>query len=235
MKQVAMKRHLNAAFAGLLFLGVISSPVPSAAGDLQSVLSKMDQTAANFRTAQASFTWSTFNAVINDFDDKQTGTIYFRRSGNQIKMAADISAPASKQVLFADGKIQMYQPKPDTLDVYNAGAHREEFETFLVLGFGSSGEEMQKSFDVKYGGDEQIDGADTAKLALTPKAENIRNRFPQIILWIDPQKGVSVQQKLVETNGDYRLAKYSDIRLGEKISDKVFKLKTTPRTVITNH
>jgi outer membrane lipoprotein-sorting protein len=195
----------------------------------------MDQTAANFRTAQANFTWTTFNAVINDFDDKQTGTIYFRRSGSEIKMAADITTPTRKQVLFADGKIQMYQPKLETLDVYNAGTHREEFETFLVLGFGSSGDDMQKSFEVKYGGDEKIDGVDTARLELIPKADNIKLHFPQIILWIDLQKGVSVQQKLVETNGDYRLAKYSDIRLGQKIPDKVFNLKTSGKTTVTNH
>jgi outer membrane lipoprotein-sorting protein len=230
-----MNRLSTTGFRGLLLFGLISGGIACFAADLESALAKMDQAAANFRTAQANFTWTTYNAVINDFDDKQTGTIYFRRSGSEIKMAADITTPTPKQVLFAGGKIQMYQPKLETLDVYNAGTHREEFETFLVLGFGSSGEDMQKSFEVKYGGDEKIDGVDTARLDLTPKADNIKLHFPQIILWIDLQKGVSVQQKLVETNGDYRLAKYSDIRLGQKIPDKVFNLKTSGKTTVTNH
>jgi hypothetical protein len=34
----------------------------------------------------------------------------------------------------------------------------------------------------------------------------------------------------VEPSGDYRLAKYNDIELNQKIPDTVFKLKTTSRT-----
>ena len=41
---------------------------------------------------------------------------------------------------------------------------------------------------------------------------------------------VSVQQQLFEPSGDYRLAKYSDIQLNQKIPDSEFKLKTTGKT-----
>jgi hypothetical protein len=41
---------------------------------------------------------------------------------------------------------------------------------------------------------------------------------------------VSVQQQFLEPGGDYRLAKYSDIRLNQKLPDNVFKLKTTGKT-----
>lgn len=206
-----------------------------AQGDAEAVLAKMDQTAANFRTAQASFTWTMFNSVVNDVADKQTGKIYFAHSGNEIKMAADILTPDKKEVVFAGGSIEIYQPKLDTKDVYAAGTHREEFETFLVLGFGNSGAEMRKSFDIKYGGEERIDGVNTARLELIPKAENIRQRFPQILLWIDLARGVSVQQKLIEANESYRLATYSDIQLNQKVPDRVFRLKTSSKTKTINH
>jgi outer membrane lipoprotein-sorting protein len=122
-----------------------------------------------------------------------------------------------------------------TVDVYDASAHREEFETFLVLGFGSSGDEMRKTFDITYGGEEKIDGTDTVRLELVPKSDKIKEHFPKIILWINPQTGISVQQKLMETDGDYRLAKYSDIQLGQKIPAKVFQLKTSGKTKIVTH
>jgi hypothetical protein len=52
-----------------------------------------------------------------------------------------------------------------------------------------------------------------------------------IFLWIDLQKGISVQQKFISPQDDYRLAKYSDILVnGKKIPDDVFKLKTTSKT-----
>jgi outer membrane lipoprotein-sorting protein len=208
---------------------------PAAQTDLETVLAKMDQTAAHFQTAQADFTWTTFNSVVNEADRPQTGKIYFRRNGKETEMQADIAAPDSEQILYSRGKIQIYKERIDTVDVYDTGAHREEAEAFLVLGFGSSGEEMRNSFEVKYDGTESVDGVAAQKLELTPKAENIKNRFPQIILWIDATNGVSVQQKLIETNGDYRVAKYSAIRLNQKIPEKVFKLKISNKTKVITH
>lgn len=226
-----------------LLLVVLSAPVfalsapvfATSQTDLDTVLAKMDQAASKFRTAQADFSWTMFNSVVNEMDDKETGKIYFERSGNQTKMAADILTPEKKEVVFSGGKIEIYQPKLDTVDVYDPGAHREEFETFLVLGFGSSGEEMRKSFEVKYVQEETIDAVSTAKLELTPKAENIKQHFPQIVLWIDLQRGVSVQQKLVEANESYRLAKYSNIQLDQKIPERVFKIKMSNKTKTVNH
>ena len=54
--------------------------------------------------------------------------------------------------------------------------------------------------------------------------------FSIITLWIDPARGVSVQQKFQEPSGDYRLATYSNIQLNKKINEGVFKLKTNPKT-----
>jgi outer membrane lipoprotein-sorting protein len=219
----------------LLSVALVLPAMAASDGSLESVLTKLDQTAAQFHTAEARFTWIMFNSVVNDVAETETGTIYFRRNGQDIQMAADIDKPESKQVIFSEGKIELYQPKIGTVDVYDAGAHREEFETFLVLGFGSSGQDIRKSFDVNYGGEEKIDGTDTSKLELVPKSDKIKQHFPQIILWIDVQRGVSVQQKLMEPNGDYRLAKYSDIRLNQKIPNKVFKLRTSNNPKIVTH
>ncbi|HZP18392.1 MAG TPA: sigma-E factor regulatory protein RseB domain-containing protein [Terriglobales bacterium] len=203
--------------------------------NLKNVLNQMDAAAKDFRTTQANFTWTEYNSVINDISDTQTGKIYFRRSGKEIQMAANIMQPDNRQVIFTGGKIQVVQPKTDTVDVYDAGAHREEFESFLVLGFGGGGHDMLKSFEVKYLGDEKIAGVDTAKLDLVPKAEKVRQSFPHIILWIDPRRGLSIQQQLFQTSGDYRLAKYSDFQINQRIPDTVFKPRTTARTKIVSH
>jgi outer membrane lipoprotein-sorting protein len=69
-----------------------------------------------------------------------------------------------------------------------------------------------------------------AKLELIPKSDRVRNIFAKIWLWIDPARGISVQQQFFEPSGDYRLAKYSAIQLNQKISDSAFKLKTSNGT-----
>jgi len=196
---------------------------------LESVLEKMDSTAANFRTTEASFVWDQYQKVVNE-TDTQKGKVYFRRTNKETEMVADITEPEKKYVLFTDSKVQVYQPRIDQVTVYPAGKHRAEFESFLVLGFGGGGHDMLKSFEVKYLGTEKVGGIEAAKLDLVPKSQGIRGTFQHILLWIDPAKGVSVQQQLVEPSGDYRLAKYSDIELNQKISDTVFKLKTTGKT-----
>jgi outer membrane lipoprotein-sorting protein len=209
-----------------------SSPaVPDANSQLQRVIAQMDRTAANFHTTQAKFVWTQYTAVINDISDTQKGTVYFRRTGKEVEMAADImDPPPPKYVLYADSKVQVYQSKIDQVTQYDTGKDRAVLESFLVLGFGGSGQDMLKSFDVTYLGPERVNDVDAAKLNLVPKSEKARKTFNHIWLWIDPARGVSVRQQLFAPDGDYRLAEYSDIRLNEKISDSAFKLKTTGKT-----
>ena len=235
MKRSALSNWRFARWLVLPVLAIGSTATAAPDTGLDNILAKMDETASKFRTAQANFTWTTYNSVVNAESGKQTGKIYFRRVGNETEMSAEIDPPDAQKIIFSKGKIQIYKSRMGTVDVYDAGAHREEFEAFLVLGFGSSGEDMRKSFDVSYGGEEKIDGIDAAKLDLVPKSEKIKQHFPQIVLWIDPKMGVSVQQKLVELSGDYRLAKYSNIQLNQKIPDKVFKLKTSGKAKVLTH
>jgi outer membrane lipoprotein-sorting protein len=148
-------------------------------------------------------------------------------------MAADITQPDQKYVLFNGSRVQVYQPKIEQVTVYSTGKNREEVESFLVLGFGGRGHDLLKSFDVRSLGSEKVDGLDTAKLELVPKAANVRNNVDHIFLWIDPARGISLQQQFFfGVSGDYRLAKYSDIKINEKIPDSVFKLKTTGKTKV---
>lgn len=219
-----------------LSLGSANSPQdkPADSAGLEQALKAMDSAAAGFRTTQAQFEWDRYEKVIDEVDDIQFGTIYYRRAGNSIEMKADITKPDRKYVLFSEGKIRMYLPKPDQVTVYDLGKNSGDFESYLVLGFGGSGQELGKSFDVTYVGPESINGVATAELQLVPKSEKVRNTFKQILLWIDLERGISVQQKFFEPQGDYRLAKYSGIKINERIPNEVFQLKTTSKTQIVS-
>jgi len=203
---------------------------PDAKAELQRVIGQIDHTAANFHTAQANFVWRQYTKVVDE-TDIQKGSVYFRRNGNQVEMAADINDPRPpKYVLFTGSKVQVYEPRIDQVTEYNTGKDRATVESFLVLGFGGSGQDMLKSYDVNYLGTEKVDNVDSAKLDLVPKSEKGRSIFSHIWLWIDLARGVSMQQQLFQPGGDYRLANYSEIQLNQKILDSVFKLKTTGAT-----
>jgi len=160
----------------------------------------------------------------------QKGTVYYRRSGKEIEMMADIKEPDQKFLLYKEGKLQVYQPKIEQVMEYTAGANHNEIESYLVLGFGGSGQDLKKQFDVEYQGEETIDGTATAKLRLTPKSDKVKNYFSDAFLWIDLSRGISVQQKFMQGQGDSRLAKYSSINVHAKINNDVFRLKTTGKT-----
>jgi outer membrane lipoprotein-sorting protein len=211
----------------LLFLSLL--PQQEKTPTLESVLKTMDTAAANFQTAQADFVWNQYQNVVAE-TDTQKGTIYYRRAGKNIEMMADIKEPDRKYLLYKDGKIQIYQPKIEQVIQYSAGGNQNDIEGYLVLGFGGSGQELAKAYEVTLQGEETINGIPTAKLQLIPKSEKVRNYFTKIFLWIDLSRGISVQQQFMQPQGDYRLTNYSSIRLKEKIGNDVFQLKTTKKT-----
>ena len=216
----------------MLFAAASLTPRAAAQADsasLERVLTQMDTAAKDFHALQASFVWDQYTKVVDETESSK-GKIYFKRDGGQMMMAADITEPAPKYVLFNDGEVKMFNPKIDTVTAYKAGKSRAEIESFLVLGFGGRGHDLAKSYDVKYLGAEKLDGFDTAKLELVPKSQKARGMFPKIVLWIDPARGISVQQQLFQQDGNYRLAKYSEIQMNQKLPDGVFKLKTTGKT-----
>jgi outer membrane lipoprotein-sorting protein len=222
-----------------------ANPKPADPVTLESVLKKMDETAASFRAVEADFEWDNYERVIDEVDNYQTGTVYYRRNGKDIEMKADVKKigsslnqmqPEPKYVLFKGGKIQVYNPKPDVdqVTVYDLGKNAQDFESYLVLGFGGSGQDLLKAFDVSFGGTDTIGGVATGQIQLVPKSERVRNNFKQILLWIDLEKGISVQQKFITPQDDYRLTKYSSIRMKDKLGDDIFKLKTTSKTQIVS-
>jgi outer membrane lipoprotein-sorting protein len=225
-------RILATGLIGILLCGFTparTAPAPECG--LECVLKKMDEAAASFHTTQADFVWDQYQRVVDE-TDTQKGTVYYRRSGTQIEMMAEIKEPDTKYVLYKDGKLQVYQPKIEQVLVYPTSG-KGDIESYLVLGFGGSGEDLTKAFDVSYAGDETVGGIATAKLQLIPKSEKVRNNFfSRALLWIDLSHGISVQQQFFQTQGDYRLAKYSGIKVNVKIGNDVFQLKTTKKTRI---
>lgn len=244
-KQNGRMKRLSCALTVVLacsFVGFDATPPLKAAdpASLESVLKKMDEVAATFRSTQAEFEWDSYEKVIDETDDVQTGTIYYRKNGNNIEMMAEVKKagpslsavkPEPKYVLFSNGKARMYQPKVNQVTEFDLGKNRSDFESYVVLGFGGSGQDLKKAFEVTYVEPQTIPVAGTAELQLIPKSEKVKNTYSKILLWIDLNKGVSIQQQFFQPQGDYRLAKYSDTQInGKKIPDEVFRLKTNAKT-----
>ena len=207
-------------------------PQTESAG-LESVLNQMDAAARKFQSTQADVVWDQYQKVINDTETEK-GKIYFRRAGGEVQMAADFAEPDKKYVVYSNGKVQVYQPKIDQINEYSPGKNKGDVESYLVLGFGGGGHDLLKSYEIKYLGSEPVGGVTAAKLELVPKSVHLRNNIAKIVLWIEPARGISVQQQLFEPSGDYHLSKYSNIQTDQKIPESVFKIKTTSKTKVVS-
>jgi outer membrane lipoprotein-sorting protein len=231
-----MRRFLAVpGFVTVIVLTFVLSPLTALAqsGDLKTVLSQMDTASRGFKSAQADFEWDQYQLVIQD-KDVQKGAISFQRKGTDTQMAARInqfnSNPDDKVLVYKDGQLEFYQPKIKQITVFSAGANRSQYESFLTLGFGGSGSDLDKNWIVTYQGSDTVDGVKTAKLDLVPREANVKQTFTHVTIWVDPSRAISLKQQFFEPSGDYRLATYSNIRYNTPVSAEVFTIKPAPGT-----
>jgi outer membrane lipoprotein-sorting protein len=197
---------------------------------LEQVLAKMDDVAKNFRTVDASLE-RTKVTVLVDEKDVALGRLYYMRAGKEPRLKLDISKPVEQHLLIDKGKGVFYQPKINQVQEFSLGGHANAVDQFMAIGFGQSSADLKKSYQVNFGGEEVVDGKKTAILDLTPKT--VLAGIKAVRLWMDEQKGISLQVKVVETGGDYALYKYSNIKINGAIPDAVFDLRL-PKNVHVN-
>jgi outer membrane lipoprotein-sorting protein len=199
--------------------------------DTAKVLAQMDAASAKFHSTQADFKWDVLQSVVNEHDI-QSGTVYFERHGDSTSMAAYIKQPAEKTVFFDGSTLTLLQPEIKQETLFSAGSNRGQYESFLTLGFGGSGKDLQSNWMVTCQGMESVDGTQTAKLELKPKQQSVANMFSHVTVWIDPARSLGIKQVFYEPSGDNRTATYTNIKYNEKIPADIFKPKDKGYTVI---
>ncbi len=224
---------------GTLFLLPGQSPAqtssPANSADLQKVITQLNTAASKFLSAQADFTWDQYQAVVEEHD-VQTGTIYYERKKGVTRTAAyikdDNGNPAPKTVVYDNGEAQYYVPSIKQLTVIRAGANKGQWESFLTLGFGGSGADLQANWKVSLLGTDNINGVSVAKLDLVPLQQKVLDMFPHVTIWIDPTQGISYKQIFYEPGGDNRTATYKNIRYNQPLASDIFEIKKAPGTVV---
>ena len=226
------------ALSVIVLLASIAQPV-LAADDLAKVLARLDAEATQFKSAQADITWDNVQTQPIQDDDKQVGTVLFQRKNGQVQMALHIKTdngkPVPKDLVYTGGVGKLYEPLLKQEQVFKVGDRQSQLDSFLTLGFGGSGKDLQKSWDVSYAGAEQVGGVSAAKLQLTPRDPALAKTAPKVLLWIDLDKGVAVKQQRFDASGGYVIFSYANIRLNGSVPSGAFEIKTAPGTQIVNH
>jgi outer membrane lipoprotein-sorting protein len=196
----------------------------ASAATLPQVFSAMDAQAAKFQGVQANFKRTTYTKVI-DQTDNESGTLVMKRGKNrQIQAVMNVVAPDQKAVSFQGSKLEFFYPKLLEVHEVNLGKRANLVDQFLLLGFGASGSELQKSYDVKFLGEESINGHPAEKLELTPKSPEVKQRLTKVELWMDPGGGYPLQQKFYLPSGDTTLMTFSDVKMNPDLPDRAATL-----------
>ncbi len=197
---------------------------PVRADDLNSVLQRLDAAARDFHTTTANVEFDTIQTDPIPDTDVMTGAAYYERKGSSFQMAAHLhqhnGRPAEKTYVFSGGVLK----ESDTGKVADVKTYTQagKYESYLMLGFGASGKELQEKWDVKYVGSEKIDGVTADKLELVAKDPTVRKNIPKVTIWLDTSRAVSLKQVFDEGEGMSRVCHYTDIKVNQPLPAGAF-------------
>lgn len=213
-----------------MLAGVLACLAAVAAADpLQQVLARMDKAASDFKSMTAKVTYVTHTDVLNE-DDKETGVMTLKKvHEGEVQGLVDFTSPDKKTIAFEKRRVQEYLPKLKTVQVFDLAKHGAQLDEFIMMGFGTSGTELAKDFDVTVLGTENWQEQPAIHLQLLPKTAEFKQYVTKIELWI-PQQGAPypLHEKISEPSGDYRLVTYTDLKINPPLPSDALKLKLPP-------
>lgn len=206
-----------------LFSTLLCTPVAATADDLNSVLAKLNEASTKFHSTSAEFVFDTEQIDPVPDTDIQKGIVYYERTGKSFQMTAHIrehnKRPTREGYAYAGGILRSFDG--NQMHVYQAA----KWESYLMLGFGASGTELTDKWNVKYLGAGMIDGKKVQQLELVAKDPEVRKTITKITIWVDAERGVSLQQRFDEGPSMYRVCKYSNIKVNQSLPSNAFDLK----------
>jgi len=212
---------------GFVVCLILAGPAKLALADdtVQQVLARMDKAANDFKAMTAQVTHIDHTEVLND-DTKEVGSVTMKKvRPGEVEGRVDFTAPDRKIITFEKRKIQEYLPKINTLQVFDLDKHGEQLDQFLMIGFGTSGTELAKDYDVSLLGKEKT----AIQLRLVPKGAEARQYVEKLDLWI-PDQGdpYPLREKIFEPSGNYVLVTYDDLKINPPLKPDAMQLKLPP-------
>lgn len=196
---------------------------------LDKILARMDAAAKTSNSFSATLVWKEYTKAIDDTDE-QTGSLRLKRSGNRVLGRVDIEKPNVYTWHFAGDTWEKYVPKMKELQVYKPAKVSKSADQMLLTIFGLNSDIIKKSYDVKAGEEETVNGIQATRLELIPKDSKAKKVVSKVELWIPAGQTYAVQQRLTEPNGDYTLQIYVDAKLNPSLPDSAFDFIVPPGT-----
>jgi outer membrane lipoprotein-sorting protein len=190
-------------------------PVP-----LAEILRHIDRGASEFQSLTADVERTKVTVVVDDHAT-ESGQVRIRRDS---KMRIDVTSPDSRTILRNGDRLFIYTPRTRRVEEYDLGEHRALLDQFLLLGFGTSANNLRSNYLITLGAEETLGSQRVVRLELIPKADDVRKEISRIELWLDQATWLPAQQKFHETgSGDYFVIRYTNVARNLSIADSRFR------------
>jgi outer membrane lipoprotein-sorting protein len=209
--------------AGTFALAAVAPREKSTTLDLKEILARMDEAGSHLKTVSAKLEYTKVTVLVND-RSTEYGQLDFRKSKSP-DILLKFEKPDRKVILFKKNKAEIFLPKTNQIQEYDLEKHSGLVQQFLLLGFGTNTNELKKSYEIKYTGEEQMGGNSAAVLELTPRESKVASQLTRIQLWISEESWLPIQQKFFEPGGDYLLTHYTSVRVNRWIPASTFRIK----------
>jgi outer membrane lipoprotein-sorting protein len=216
-------RKLVCALAVALAM-VVAMVLPAAAASEKEILSRMDAAAPGFKGMTADITRVKFTSILNDRSE-EIGTMSILRSGKSLRAKIVIEKPNARAVSFEGEQVEVFYPKINTVQVFDIGKNRGLIDQFLLLGFGGSGKDLSRSYQVKAMGQEKVNGVSATRLVLTPKTAKVRESIKSVEIWVPDGEAYPIRQKFVEPSDDFTEVTYRGIKVNPGLTPAHLKLE----------
>jgi outer membrane lipoprotein-sorting protein len=191
-----------------------------AALTVDAVLKQLDREARIFESLTADVERTKVTVVVDD-RSTESGQMQVRHDD---KMRIELTSPDPRTILRDGDHLFIYTPKTRQVEEYDLGKHRDLVDQFLLLGFGTSADNLKKGYLITVQGEESMGTQKVVRLELTPKSGDVRKQISKIELWLDEATWLPAQQKFYETGTeDYFIIRYTNVARNVSLPDSRFK------------
>ena len=206
---------------GFILMMMLPALQGQAQGDLQATLAKLDAASARFKSAEADVHRDAFNYVVKD-TEASSGITYFKREpGGKMEFGVKTSGKDARTIVYKDGVARVYNPAANCTDTVT----NNSIDTYITIGFGGSGKDLAKVWEIKDLGPDTIGGTKVEKLELVPKDAAVKRNVVKMSLWVDLDRDVSLKQIMYTPEKDTNTATFSDIKLNKQVNTGPYQIK----------
>lgn len=194
------------------------------AESLEAILARMDAAARQFHSFSAHMQRTDFTAVLND-SEVMNGAIRMKRDKAGVTGVMEFADPNAHTIAIAGHTLEIFHPKAVAVEIYDTTKYSTVMEQYLLLGFGTTAEELGKAYTAKVSGTETVSSFSATRIELTPKSAQALELVRKIELWVAEGQSNPLQEKITKASKDTILVLYSDIKVNPALPDSAFELK----------